>query len=116
MILINYFIPILYYIIYVMIFIFILYKIARIWRNEHIHKQMRIIRAILYRLSLAPYATEQEYTLWRNGNLQSINVGPECGSIYETVLCIFHMKKKVRTRSFQHSFTLFSRPCRCIIR
>lgn len=78
-----------------MIVMFLLYKISRFWRDDHIHKQMRIVRAILYRLSLAPYATEQEYTLWKNANLQSINVGPECGSIYETVLCVFHMKKKL---------------------
>jgi len=56
---------------------------------------MRIVRAILYRLSLAPSGTQQEYEFWRNGKLQNINVDPECGPIYETVLSVFDMKRKL---------------------
>ena len=71
------------------------YKFIKWWRAIHVKKQMRIVRAILYRLSLAPSGTQQEYEFWRNGNLQNINVGPECGPVYETVLSVFDMKRKL---------------------
>lgn len=71
------------------------YKFIKWWRYIHVKKQMRIVRAILYRLSLAPSGTQQEYEFWRNGNMQNINVGPECGSIYETVFSVQNMKRKL---------------------
>ena len=71
------------------------YKFIKWRRDIHLKKQIRVVRAILYRLSLAPSGTQQEYEFWRNGKLQNINVGPECGPIHETVLSIFDMKKKL---------------------
>jgi hypothetical protein len=71
------------------------YKFIKWWRYIHVKKQMRIVRAILYRLSLAPSGTQEEYEFWRNGKLHNINVGPECGPIHETVLSVFDMKRKL---------------------
>ena len=71
------------------------YKFIQKLRDMHMRKQMRIVRAMLYKLSVAPFATKKEYEYWRTGNLKNIEVCSECGPIYDTSLELYDMKLKL---------------------
>jgi len=71
------------------------YKFIEMWRGVHMQKQMRIVRAMLYKLSVAPFATRKEYEYWRTGNLKRIEICSECGPIYDTSLELYDMKLKL---------------------
>lgn len=71
------------------------YGLIQKLRNSHMQKQMCIVRAMLYKLSVAPPGIKQEYEYWRTGNMKSIYVTPECGPIYDTSLHLYDMKMKL---------------------
>jgi len=64
-------------------------------RIMHMQKQMCIVRAMLYKLSVAPPGIKEEYECWRSANMKYIDIGPECGPIYDTSLDMYDMKSKL---------------------
>ena len=73
----------------------VLHMLIQKLRIRHMQNQMCIVRAMLYRLSVAPPGIKQEYEYWRSGNMESIAITPECGSIYDTSLHLYDMKMKL---------------------
>jgi len=71
------------------------YGLIQKLRIYHMQNQMCIVRAMLYKLSVAPPGIKQEYEYWRTGNMKSIDITPECGPIYETSLHLYDMKMKL---------------------
>ena len=71
------------------------YGLIQKLRITHMQKQMCIVRAMLYKLSVAPPGIKQEYEYWRTGNMSSIYITPECGPIYDTSLRLYDMKMKL---------------------
>jgi len=71
------------------------YGLIQKLRITHMQKQMCIVRAMLYKLSVAPPGIKQEYDYWRTGNMSSIYITPECGPIYDTSLHLYDMKMKL---------------------
>lgn len=71
------------------------YGLIQKLRIFHMQNQMCIVRAMLYKLSVAPPGIKQEYEYWRTGNMKSIYITPECGRIYETSLHLYDMKMKL---------------------
>lgn len=71
------------------------YGLIQKLRIAHMQNQMCIVRAMLYKLSIAPPGIKQEYEYWRTGNTTSIYITPECGPVYETTLHLYDMKMKL---------------------
>uniref|UniRef100_A0A6C0H2K4 Uncharacterized protein n=1 Tax=viral metagenome TaxID=1070528 RepID=A0A6C0H2K4_9ZZZZ len=73
----------------------VFYKVIEEWRNMHMRNQLCIVRAMLYKLSVAPPGITKEYENWRSGNMKYIEIDEDCGPIYETTLNLYEMKMKL---------------------
>lgn len=73
----------------------VLHMFIKKLRIRHMQNQMCIVRAMLYKLSVAPPGIKEEYEYWRTANMKNIDIGSECGPVYDTTLHLYDMKMKL---------------------